>query len=110
MPKELVNFLKYVEAPLSESEKDFDDEFVARLQKTVKEVKVSREMGARYMTFQELLSDERKAGRKEEAMRNAYNFFKNGANFELVRASIEGLSDEELQEIYKEAHEFRVSD
>ena len=80
------------------------DEFVARLQKTVKEVKVSREKGARYMTFQELLSDERKAGRKEEAMRNAYNFFKNGANFELVRASIEGLSDEELQEIYKEAH------
>ena len=58
-------FLKYVEAPLSESEKDFEDEFVKRLQKTVKEVKVSREMGARYMTFQELLNDERAAGREE---------------------------------------------
>ena len=65
VPKELVNFLKYVEAPLSESEKDFGDEYVARLQKAVKEVKVSREMGARYMTFQELLNDERKIGRAE---------------------------------------------
>ena len=50
------------------------------------------------MTFQELLKDER----KEEAKYVAYNFFKNGASYELVRASIEILSDAELQEIYKE--------
>ena len=65
VPQELVNFLKYVGAPLSESEKDFQDEFVTRFQKAVREVKVSREMGARYMTFQELLNDERAAGRAE---------------------------------------------
>ena len=65
VPQELVNFLKYVGAPLSESEKDFRDEFVGRLQKAVREVKVSREMGARYMTFQELLNDERREGRVE---------------------------------------------
>ena len=32
---------------------------------TVKEVKESREMGARYMTFEELLKDEREEGRLE---------------------------------------------
>ena len=41
-------------------------------------------------------------GKKEEATQNAYNLFKNGASYELVRASIEGLSDEELQSIYSE--------
>lgn len=39
--------------------------FIQRIQTAVKEVKASREMGARYMTFQELLNDEREAGRKE---------------------------------------------
>ena len=33
----------------------------------------------------------------------AYNFFKNGASYEIVRASITSLSDEELQDIYKKA-------
>ena len=65
VPKELVKFLKFVGVQPSESEKDFEDAFVQRLQKSVKQVKASREMGARYMTFQELLKDEREAGRKE---------------------------------------------
>ena len=65
VPDELVKFLKYVGAPLSESENDFEDDFVERLQKTVRNVKVSREMGARFMTFQELLNDERREGREE---------------------------------------------
>ena len=40
---------------------------------------------------------------KEAAMEHAYNFFRNGASYEIVRASIESLSDEELQEIYQRA-------
>ena len=63
--EDLVKFLKFVGAKPSESEKDFDDAFVRRLQKSIKEVKASREMGARYMTFQELLKDEREEGRME---------------------------------------------
>ena len=66
VPEELVNFLKFVGAKPSESENDFEDAFIKRLQQSVKNVKVSREMGARYMTFQELLKDERKAGRREQ--------------------------------------------
>lgn len=68
VPEELVNFLKFVGAKPSESENDFEDAFIKRLQQSVKNVKVSREMGARYMTFQELLKDERKAGRREHLM------------------------------------------
>ncbi len=65
VPQELVCFLEYVGAPLSESDRDYEDEFVRKLQNAVQEVKASREMGARYMTFQELLNDERAQGRAE---------------------------------------------
>ena len=62
---DLVKFLKFVGADPSESEKDFADAFVKRLQKSVKEVKESREMGARHMIFQEMLRDEYAAGKSE---------------------------------------------
>ena len=65
VPEDLVKFLKFVGAKPSESEKDFDDAFVQRLQKSIREVKASREMGARYMTFQELLKDEHAEGKEE---------------------------------------------
>ena len=41
-------------------------------------------------------------GSKTNAMDNAKKFFKNGASYELVRNSIDILTDEELQEIYDE--------
>lgn len=63
--KELVRFLHYVRADLTESEKDFQDEFVGQLQESVKHVKESREMGERFMLFEELLKDERAEGRAE---------------------------------------------
>ncbi|MBQ8803819.1 MAG: Rpn family recombination-promoting nuclease/putative transposase [Tyzzerella sp.] len=65
VPDELVRFLDFVAAPLSESERDFEDDFIRQLQNSVREVKESREMGARYMTFQELLNDEREEGLQE---------------------------------------------
>lgn len=40
---------------------------------------------------------------KEAVMESAYNLFKNGASYEIVRASINLLSDEELKEIYEKA-------
>lgn len=57
--------MKLVGADLKESERDFEDTFVKQLQETMREVKVSREMGARYVIFQEMLRDERKAGFSE---------------------------------------------
>lgn len=65
IPDAMVKFLKYVGSDLQDSEKDFGDDFVSRLQKTVTAVKASREMEGRYMTLQELLKDERAEGRAE---------------------------------------------
>lgn len=66
---ELVKLLKYIGTPLSDSEQDFEDEFVRKLQDSVAQVKVSREMGARYMTFEELLNEEKEEERLEIAER-----------------------------------------
>ena len=58
-----MKFLKYVKAGLSESTGDFQDEFVQKLQSAVRNVKASREMDERYMLLEEMLKDEREAGR-----------------------------------------------
>ena len=63
VPAELVHFLKFLAAPLAESEQDFEDDFIKQLQASVKEVKESREMGARYMTFEEVMIEKREEGR-----------------------------------------------
>lgn len=38
---------------------------------------------------------------EEEAKKSAQRFFENGVSYEVVRASITSLSDEELESIYK---------
>ena len=43
-----------------------------------------------------------KTGAQQNAIANATKFFQNGASYELVRASIDALSDEALQAIYNE--------
>lgn len=63
--QELVKFLKYVGAELEESNKDYEDKFVKRLQKSVEKIKFDREMGRRYMLFEELMKDEYNAGKAE---------------------------------------------
>lgn len=60
-----VKFMKYVRAELGESMDDYEDDFVRKLQRTVKKVKQSREMGVRYMSFYEMLKEERSDGREE---------------------------------------------
>ena len=65
VPPELVRFLKFVTADLEESERDFQDELVRRFQKTIREIKTDREMGERYMIFEEMLREEKQEGRQE---------------------------------------------
>ena len=65
MPAPLVRFLEFVKADPGESEKDFGDGFVRRLQESVRQVRASREMGERYMWLELALRDERIAGRAE---------------------------------------------
>lgn len=65
VPEALVKFLKFVKADLKESMADFGDAFVKRLQNTIKDIKVSREMEARAMIWKEMLQDEYAAGKAE---------------------------------------------
>lgn len=63
--KSIVNFLKYVRADLEDSESDFGDKYVKKLQESVRHIKESREMEERFMAFSLLFKDERDAGREE---------------------------------------------
>ena len=65
MPGELVSFLNFVKADLSESETDFEDDFVEKLQNTIRRIKSNREMEKRFMIFEEMLRDERAEGKAE---------------------------------------------
>ena len=67
VPPELVRFLEFVGTPLQDSNRDFNDDFIRKLQDSIREVKASREMGARYMTFEEYLKEEREEAREEGA-------------------------------------------
>ena len=65
VPPEMIRFLKFVKADLKESQEDFGDAYVAKLQKLIKQIKKSRQMEERYMLFQEMLRDEREQGKVE---------------------------------------------
>lgn len=65
VPKELVSFLKFVHADLKESQKDFEDDYVRQVQKSVTHIKENRKMEEKFMLLEELLKDERKEGIKE---------------------------------------------
>ena len=65
VPAELVRFLKFVTADLEESEEDFQDKLVKQFQETIHNIKADREMGERYMIFEEMLREEKQEGRQE---------------------------------------------
>ena len=74
VPEGLVRFLKFVTADLEESEGDFQDELVRQFQETIRRIKTDRQMGERYMIFEEMLKEEKQEGRQEgrlEATREA---------------------------------------
>lgn len=73
MPRELVNFLKFVKANKEESQKDFQDHFVKQLQDSIRWIKSSREMEEHFMIFEEMMKDEREAGRREGEQAKAEN-------------------------------------
>lgn len=57
-------FLEYVKADLEESQKDFHNSYVRRLQDSVQRVKANREMEERFMLLEEKLKEERAEGEK----------------------------------------------
>ena len=65
MSEAMIRFLHFVKADLKESTKDFQDDFVRKLQNDIHNIKVSREMEGRFMLFEELLNNEYLDGRLE---------------------------------------------
>ena len=65
VPPGLVSFLDFVKADLAESQIEAEDEFVKKIQASIRRIKESREMERRFMTFEELLQDQRREGRSE---------------------------------------------
>ena len=65
VPEKLVRFLKFVKADAEESALTYDDEYITKLQKSVKDIKLSREMEASYMYLELLIKDEHKKAKIE---------------------------------------------
>ena len=62
---ELVKFLEFVHADLDECMKDYEDDFIDRLQASIQKIKADRELEGRYMVLEEMLRNERNEGREE---------------------------------------------
>ena len=93
---ELVRFLKFVTADLEESERDFEDGLVRRFQETIREIKADREMGGRYMIFEEMLREEKQEGRLEGRLEGIQEGIQEGkleANKELILELLEELGE-----------------
>lgn len=65
VPVPLVKFLKFVGAKLPESMEDYGDCLVSQLQTSIRQIKSDREMGNRYMVFEEMMKREFKDGKIE---------------------------------------------
>ena len=102
VPDTMVKFLKYVGSKLDDCERDFDDDFVKSLQECVTSIKASREMESKYMTLQEMLKDEHRAGvavgREEILEQTKDEIFKElsrfGAVSDFVTKRIESETDQ----------------
>ncbi len=61
----LKKFLDFVMADLKNSVKDYHDDFISRLQKSIEKIKRSRDKEAEFMTLELMLKDKYKKGREE---------------------------------------------
>ena len=95
VPKELIKFLRFVEANLAESTNDFEDPLVSRLQQSILEIKRNRVMGERYMLFEELLKDEYSAGMQDGITKSILTVLsKRGVVAPELQTRLETITDE----------------
>ena len=65
IPVALKKFLDFVKADLKDSVKDYNDDFISRLQKSIARIKRSRDKEAEFMTLELMLKDKYKKGRED---------------------------------------------
>ncbi len=99
VPEALVKFLKYVAAEPENSEDDYGDSYVRQLQKSVKKIKISRDMEGRYMLFEEMMKNEYKSGHEDG--------LKEGLEKGKIEGKIEGKIDSIISILFLR---FEISD
>ncbi len=62
VPGKLIRFLKFVKADLTDSTRDYQDDYIRKIQESIAKIKGSREMEEKFMLLEELLRDERAEG------------------------------------------------
>lgn len=97
--EELKELLSYMENSCEENAKN---DMLKKVHQMMRHVKSNEEVSIEYMKIFEREKMIREEGQEELAKQTARKLFENGASYELVRASITLLSDEELKEIYEE--------
>lgn len=65
----LRKFLKFAGANKPDSSADYEDEFVAKLQKSIEKIRNDRNFGRQYMLLEEMMNDKFKTGIKEGELR-----------------------------------------
>ena len=111
VPESLVKLLKYIGADRKNSELEYGDPLVSRLQESVRRIKSDREMGARYMNFQEIIRDEFKAGKREGKLEGRLEsilmLLSDRGNIpESLKARLAGISDEAVQRRYNRRNRY----
>lgn len=103
VPIEMVKFLKFVMADLKESEEDFEDDLVTQFQNTIRQIKADREMGERYMIFEEMLREEKQEGKVEATKEYIFELLENlGEIPEELKESIAAIGElEKLKDLFK---------
>lgn len=86
--------MKFVAADIEQSDQDFEDDYVEQLQKSIHTVKESREMGERYMIFEEMMEEERRAGR-EEGLQEGLSVGRREGEIQAKKESIYELLEDE---------------
>lgn len=103
VPGKLVTFLRFVRAELKESQQDFGDPYVQKLQEFISYVKQSREMEERFMVLEEMLRDERSRGRVEGKAEfvlkvlSAYGKVPESLNERITKETNSGMLDQWFQ-------------
>ncbi len=97
------DFLKYMANSCEENAKS---DTLKAIHQVTQRIKSNEEVSIEYMKIFEkerwLTEKGIEQGHYDEAKKVACELFRNGVGYEVVRASIKLLTDEELQEIYNE--------
>lgn len=108
----LAAFLDFVHADLKKSQEKTHDSYIKQLQESIQEIKVSREMGVRYVLFLEKLEEEYRDGYEagersgyEKGEKIGYDHGEKNARISIIRSilSEKGSLISQLEEHLKKA-------